>query len=138
MLKITDEITIPADEIAESFIHSTGPGGQNVNKVATAVQLRFNVSDTKVLSDPVKERLIKIAGKKVSGSGDLIITARRYRSQSKNRDDAYNRLRSIILKALDKPRRRIPTRVPTSAKEKRLKAKQIRSGKKKDRKPVDY
>lgn len=108
MIQITETISINENEIQEDFVRSSGPGGQNVNKVATAVQLRFNVQNSPSLPDEVRERLIKLAGKRLTETGDVIISARRYRNQARNRDDARNRLIELIRKAtiIPKPRRR--------------------------------
>jgi ribosome-associated protein len=108
MIDITDEIRLDENEIHEEFIHSTGPGGQNVNKVATAVQIRFDINNSPSLSDEVRERLINLAGKKVSDNGILIIKAKRFRSQDRNRKDAVERLIELIRKAVSpqKPRKR--------------------------------
>lgn len=108
MIQITKNISINENEIQEDFIRSSGPGGQNVNKVATAVQLRFNIQNSPSLPDEVRERLIKLAGNRMTETGDLIISARRYRNQARNRDDARNRLIELIRKATiaPKPRRR--------------------------------
>ena len=106
MIQITDSISIDENEIQEEFVRSSGPGGQNVNKVATAVQLRFNVRNSPSLPDEVCEQLMKLAGKRMTESGELIISARRFRTQSRNREDALNRLIALIRKASHKPKPR--------------------------------
>jgi ribosome-associated protein len=114
-------------ELTFDFIRSTGPGGQNVNKVATAVQLRFNVISSPVLSDTTKTRLIHLAGKKMTNLGLLVIEAHRFRTQDKNREDAIDRFSVLISKSLEKPKIRRKTRPSTASKEKRLVSKKKRS-----------
>lgn len=119
------------------FILSTGPGGQNVNKVATAVNLYFNIADSRSLPEEVKKRLIAIGGRKVTREGVLIVKAKRYRTQERNRQDAMERLISLIGRAVEKPKRRRKTRPTEASRERRLKVKQIRGEKKQLRKTVD-
>ncbi len=107
------------------FIRSTGPGGQNVNKVATAVRLTFDV-DAASLPQQVKDRLRKLAGNRISKDGELIIEARRYRSQKRNRDDAFGRLVKLIRRAARKPKRRKKTRPTAASKRRRLESKRRR------------
>jgi ribosome-associated protein len=126
MLTITAYIHIPETELAESFIRSSGPGGQNVNKVATAVQLRFDVVHSPSLTEEVKQRLVKLAGSRMTDEGVLVIKARRYRSQEKNRQDARGRLALLIHKALHKPTPRKATRPGTAARRRRLESKKKR------------
>jgi ribosome-associated protein len=114
MIQITKFISIDEKEIKEEFIRSSGPGGQNVNKVATAVQLRFNAAGASSLPDEVKERLIRLAGRRITVDGVLIITARRFRTQEKNREDALFRLISLIREACKNPKNRKKTK-PTGA-----------------------
>lgn len=114
MLQITPTLSIPDDELTCTFVRASGPGGQNVNKVATAVQLRFDVRNSPSLAEDVKARLVKLAGAKMTGDGVLIIEAKRYRAQEQNRADAELRLTALIQKALVKPKKRHPTR-PTMA-----------------------
>src|SRR5580704_4849146 len=110
MIRITDHLAIGEDEIDESFIRSSGPGGQNVNKLATAVQLRFDVRGSPSLTDEVRARLERLAGRRLTRDGVLIITAQRHRTQERNRDDALARLVELIRAATvrPEPRRRFP------------------------------
>ncbi len=137
MIYITETISISEAEIQEEFVRSSGPGGQNVNKVATAVQLRFNVIISPSLPEEVKNRLIKHAGKKMTADGVLIIDSRRYRTQNRNRGDALNRLVALIKKASEKPKKRIKTKPTRAARERRLQSKKHRSALKTLRKNVD-
>lgn len=136
MIHITNQISIREDEIKEEFIQASGPGGQNVNKVASAVQLRFDIKNSPSLTDDIRERLIHIAGKRLSSEGILIINARRFRDQSKNRKDAVNRLAEIVRKAAETVKPRIKTRPSYKSEIKRLEAKRHRSGIKTTRKPA--
>lgn len=132
MIRITEDININENDLKEEFIRSSGPGGQNVNKVSTAVQLRFNVANSNLPSE-VKERLVRLAGKKMAGTETLIISARRFRSQEKNRKDAYDRLLALIRKSIEKPLQRKKTKPNSISIEKRLKEKHIKSELKKQR-----
>ena len=127
MIQITDKISIDEKEIHEEFIRSSGPGGQNVNKVATTVKLRFNVRNSSCLPDDVRERLIQLAGKRINETGELIITARRFRTQARNREDAHNRLIELIRKAAKKPRTRRKRKPSLTARLNRLAEKRKRS-----------
>ncbi len=127
MIAITDTLGLDDDEISESFIRASGPGGQNVNKVASAVQLRFDVRGSPSLPQPVKERLERLAGHRVSQDGILIITAQRFRSQERNRADARQRLVALILRAATPPARRRATRPSAASRQRRLAAKAQRA-----------
>jgi ribosome-associated protein len=119
-IPVTHTITIDESELEESFIQASGPGGQNVNKVATAVQLRFNVAASPSLPDHVRERLRHIAGRKVTKDGVLVVTARRFRTQEQNREDARERLVALIKEAAYVAPPRRSTKLPRAAKKRRL------------------
>ncbi|APE44942.1 aminoacyl-tRNA hydrolase [Sulfitobacter alexandrii] len=126
MLRITDKVAIQDWEITESFVRSSGPGGQNVNKVATAVELRFEAATSPSLTGPVKTRLRRLAGRRWTNEGALILQCDETRSQARNRDIARDRLAELIRKALTPPKRRIPTRPTLGSKKRRLKSKKVR------------
>jgi ribosome-associated protein len=127
MIRVTDTIAIDEREIEESFIRASGPGGQNVNKLATAVQLRFDVARS-ALPPEVRARLVRLAGRRLTGEGVLVITAQRHRTQARNRDDARDRLVDLIRRAAVVPTPRRPTRPPASVRRKRLDSKKRRAG----------
>ena len=136
MIQVTRTIALHEDEIRLVFVRSSGPGGQNVNKVASAVQLRFHAASSPSLPEDVRTRLIQRAGRQMTAEGEIIITARRFRSQERNRQDAVSRLVELIRLAARRPAPRRRTR-PTAASRKRLlAAKRRHSEKKKLRRPV--
>ncbi len=127
MIRITPTISVDERELQLEFIRASGPGGQKVNKVATAVQLRFDVIDSPSLPDDVRDRLIRLAGKRMTEDGVLVIEARRYRTQDRNRKDAIDRLISLIQKATVQPKPRRKTKPTLASKERRLEDKRRRS-----------
>lgn len=127
MLKITDKIAIDPGELEEIFVRSSGPGGQNVNKVSTAVQLRFDLRNARSLPDDVRSRVMELAGTRLSSEGVLVITAGRFRSQQRNRADARERLIALVKRAAEPKRRRRPTKLPRAAKARRADHKRRRS-----------
>ena len=127
MIYVTPAISIDAREIQEDFIRASGPGGQNVNKVATAVQIRFNVAQSPSLPDDVRRRLMHLAGRRITEDGILILHARRFRTQKQNRQDAKERLVQLIRQAAQRPRPRRKTTPTHASKIRRLAAKQHRS-----------
>ena len=136
MIEITDRLSIDEKEIQEHFVRASGPGGQNVNKVSTAVQLRFNVKDSPSLPEEVRRRLLSIAGRKITEDGVLVIDARRFRHQEQNRKDALERLKKLIFQATLKPKPRHGTKPTRSSIEKRLDVKRQRRDIKRRRKAV--
>lgn len=136
MIRVTSRIAIDERELEESFIRSSGPGGQNVNKVSSAVQLRFDVRGSPSLPEPVRARLEKLAGSRLTVDGVLILTAQNHRSQERNRQDALDRLVALIRQAAVAPIPRRPTKPTLGSKLRRLEAKGARSSIKKLRGPA--
>lgn len=138
MIRVTRSIAIDDSEITFEFIRSSGPGGQNVNKVATAVRLRFDVRRSGSLPADVRERLIRLAGKRVGEDGVLMILARRHRTQEANRRDAVERLVALTARAAERPRSRRATRPTSASRERRLDTKRLRGRKKTARHAVRH
>ena len=127
-IRITDDIAIDESEIEESFVRSSGPGGQNVNKLSTAVQLRFDVRRSPSLPNDVAVRLMRLAGKRLTKEGVLVIVAQNHRTQERNRAEALERLVALIQEAAIRPVPRRPTKPTKASREKRLEGKKLRSG----------
>jgi ribosome-associated protein len=128
MIRVTSHISIDEREIEESFVRASGPGGQNVNKLATAVQLRFDVRSSPSLPAEVRERLERLAGARLTRDGVLVIIAQSHRTQGRNRQDALDRLIDLIRRAAIAPRLRRPTKPPKASRERRVEAKKHRAG----------
>ena len=133
MLRITPGITLDDSELEEQFVRASGPGGQNVNKVSTAVQLSFNVLASPSLPWDVRERLIKLAGKRINSAGELMITAQHYRTQAQNRADAREKLIALIRAAVHRPKPRKKTAPSAAAKRRRLETKRRKGETKRSR-----
>jgi ribosome-associated protein len=128
MIRVTDSISLDDDELQESFVRSSGPGGQNVNKLSTAVQLRFDVRRSLSLPNDIALRLMRLAGKRLTKEGVIVILAQRHRTQERNRDDARERLFELIREAAVKPIQRRATKPTKASKVRRIEGKKRRSG----------
>src|SRR5215208_575226 len=137
MIQITPSFAIDESELKFAFVRSSGPGGQNVNKVATAAQLRFDLNHS-TLPEDVKERLRHIAGNRITVEGELLIEAKKYRTQEQNREDALHRLVDLVQRAFQKPKHRTKTRPTAASREKRLKQKKVRGEIKKTRQSKEW
>ncbi len=133
LIPINCHLFLDDSEIEESFIRASGPGGQNVNKVSSAVQIRFDLSGSRSLPEDVRERLARLAGRRLTRDGVIVIIAQRYRTQERNRQDALDRLVALIRRAAEPPTPRRPTKPSRAAKERRLEAKARRAAVKQQR-----
>jgi len=137
VLEIGKQLRIPMSEIDMTAVRSQGAGGQNVNKVATAIHLRFDIQASESIPDALKRKLLRANDRRISSDGVLIIKSQRYRSQDRNRQDALQRLSDLLYKSMQRPKKRIPTKPGKKAKQKRLDAKNRRSAIKKSRGKID-
>lgn len=126
MIRITPYLALDEGEIKLQFIRASGPGGQNVNKVSSAVQLRFDVAHSPSLPEAVRTRLMRLAGSRLTNEGEVVIEAKRFRTQERNRQDAIDRLVELIRRATEKPKPRVATRPTLASKKRRLEAKKQR------------
>jgi ribosome-associated protein len=133
MLKVTSRITIADEELEERFVRASGPGGQNVNKVSTAVELRFNARASPALTEDVRKSLIRLAGRRMTDEGVLVIRAERFRTQERNREDARQRLVDLIAQAAVPPKPRVKTKPTLASKKRRLDSKSRRGEVKRNR-----
>ena len=138
VIEITPTLSISEDEVQQVFIRSPGPGGQNVNKVATGVQLRFNARQSQSITSAIFRRLRTEAGRRMTNDGVLVITAHRHRSQERNRADALERLQALLRKAAKAPKRRLATKPTKASKERRLNSKKRRSEVKRGRGIISF
>ncbi|MDY0003515.1 MAG: alternative ribosome rescue aminoacyl-tRNA hydrolase ArfB [Polyangia bacterium] len=136
MIQVTEEISLDEAELAFTYVRASGPGGQNVNKVSSAVQLRFDVRGSRSLPEAVKDRLADLAGQRLTREGVLVINAREHRSQEMNRQAAIGRLLALVRQAAELPRERRPTRPGRAARAARLDAKRMRGESKARRRPI--